>query len=132
MRIDQPAHVRKPLPLVPLVDVVFLLLMFFMLSSTFTRFGDLDLLRNPSAAADGAESAAVAAPGVIVTVDRNAQFKVNGVATAARDIAASLDGFFAKGVRSGLVVLAPAAEVQDLVTVLEQARKSRLSLSVAR
>ena len=31
---------RRRLPLTPLIDVIFLLLLFFMLSSTFTRFSD--------------------------------------------------------------------------------------------
>ncbi|PTW50229.1 biopolymer transporter ExbD [Rhodovulum kholense] len=44
---------RRPLSLTPLVDVIFLLLLFFMLSSTFTRFAEVDL----SAAAPGGSAA---------------------------------------------------------------------------
>ncbi|MEO9530620.1 biopolymer transporter ExbD [Roseibium sp.] len=43
MRVDRPARKQKPISLTPLVDVIFLLLLFFMLSSTFTTFGQLDL-----------------------------------------------------------------------------------------
>jgi biopolymer transport protein ExbD len=135
MRVDRPAPVCKPLPLVPLVDVVFLLLMFFMLSSTFTRFGDLDMLRNPSAQAQRqAEAAGPAAPpGVIVAVAQGRKFKINGVETAVEDIAASLDRYYDKGVRSGVIMLSSSAEVQDMVSVLEQAQRSKLTLlTVAR
>ena len=135
MHIEQPAPVRKPLPLIPLVDVVFLLLMFFMLSSTFTRFGDLDMLRNPLAQARGeaATPGSAAPPGVIIAVAAGKSFKINGVKTAAQDIATSLDRFFDLGVRSGVIVLSSSAEVQDLVSALEQARKSKLSaLTVVR
>lgn len=34
---------RRALSLTPLVDVIFLLLLFFMLSSTFSRFGEVEL-----------------------------------------------------------------------------------------
>lgn len=41
-RLDQPKR-RRALSMTSLIDVIFLLLLFFMLSSTFTRFGDLPL-----------------------------------------------------------------------------------------
>jgi biopolymer transport protein ExbD len=34
---------RRRLPLTPLIDVIFLLLLFFMLTSTFVRFGEIEL-----------------------------------------------------------------------------------------
>ena len=51
MRRDAPR--RRRLPLTPLIDVIFLLLLFFMLSSTFTRNGEIAL----RAAAPGAPAA---------------------------------------------------------------------------
>ncbi len=36
------AH-RRALSMTPLIDVIFLLLLFFMLSSTFTRFSDVEM-----------------------------------------------------------------------------------------
>ncbi|NEX45401.1 ExbD/TolR family protein [Pseudotabrizicola algicola] len=41
-RLDRPRR-RKTVSMTSLIDVIFLLLLFFMLSSTFTRFGDLPL-----------------------------------------------------------------------------------------
>ena len=35
--------VRRRMSLTPLIDVIFLLLLFFMLSSTFVRFGEIEL-----------------------------------------------------------------------------------------
>ena len=35
---------RRPVTLTPLIDIIFLLLLFFMLSSTFTRFAEIPLL----------------------------------------------------------------------------------------
>ena len=45
---------RRPLSLTSLIDVIFLLLLFFMLSSTFSRFGEVELsgaMRGGSASA---------------------------------------------------------------------------------
>ncbi len=128
MRIEQPAPVRKPLPLTPLVDVVFLLLMYFMLSSTFTRFGDLDMLKSSATQKQQSTTEDKAAkPGVILVVAAGKSYRINGVETATADIATALDRFHDLGVRSGVVVLSPTAEVQDLVSALEQARRSKLS-----
>lgn len=46
--------VRRRLALTPLIDVIFLLLLFFMLSSTFSTFGEIELSQ---------ATAGVAAPG---------------------------------------------------------------------
>ncbi|MEM8569900.1 MAG: biopolymer transporter ExbD [Pseudomonadota bacterium] len=43
---------RRALSLTPLVDVIFLLLLFFMLTSTFARYGEIEI----SAAAAGGQS----------------------------------------------------------------------------
>jgi biopolymer transport protein ExbD len=54
---------RRRLSLTSLIDVIFLLLLFFMLSSTFTRFGDLPFL-----AAAGAAAPAEAGPPALLRV----------------------------------------------------------------
>ncbi|CUK08248.1 Biopolymer transport protein ExbD/TolR [Ruegeria denitrificans] len=35
--------VRRPLAMTPLIDVIFLLLLFFMLTSTFSKYGEIEL-----------------------------------------------------------------------------------------
>ncbi|WP_254439283.1 ExbD/TolR family protein [Ruegeria arenilitoris] len=35
--------VRRPMSMTPLIDVIFLLLLFFMLSSTFSKYGEIEL-----------------------------------------------------------------------------------------
>ena len=42
MRCVSPFN-RRPLTGTPLIDVIFLLLLFFMLTSTFSRFGEIEL-----------------------------------------------------------------------------------------
>ncbi|MFN4155156.1 MAG: ExbD/TolR family protein [Paracoccaceae bacterium] len=68
-RLDLPRRLprrRKPLSMTSLIDVIFLLLLFFMLSSTFTRFGDL-----PLTTASGGVTAATDTPAFLrLTADR--------------------------------------------------------------
>ncbi len=45
---------RRPVSLTPLIDIIFLLLLFFMLSSTFTRFAELPLQNAGGGAGAGA------------------------------------------------------------------------------
>jgi len=42
---------RRPVTLTPLIDIIFLLLLFFMLSSTFTRFAEVPLMHAAGGAA---------------------------------------------------------------------------------
>ncbi|QYK43404.1 MAG: biopolymer transporter ExbD [Paracoccaceae bacterium] len=96
-----------------LIDVIFLLLLFFMLSSTFTRFADLPL----TAAAGGAAAAGetpvfLRLTGDTITLD-----------TAPVDLA-GLAGVMAARMPAP-VILAPAPEVtaQRLVDVLAALRE---------
>ncbi len=129
MRISEPIRTRRGFSLTPLVDVVFLLVMFFMLSSTFSKFSPLDIGRQ-SSAAGAAESPAAAEGagirGVIISVSANAAVRVNGEEIALKDLVAMLDSLHAKGARTAIVVADSGATVQDLVSALEQARTSQI------
>jgi biopolymer transport protein ExbD len=57
MPLSRPLRRRRTLALTSLIDVIFILLLFFLLTSTFTRFGEL-----PIAAASGVGSGAETAP----------------------------------------------------------------------
>jgi biopolymer transport protein ExbD len=126
MRIDEPRRIYRPIPLIPLIDVVFLLLMFFMLSTTFAKFGQFGMSNSAGPAAGGAATAN-AVPGVIVDVAHGPDVRVNGVRVAFAGLVAKLNAFHKLGIRKGIVRPMGDADVQDLVTVLEMARTSRLS-----
>jgi biopolymer transport protein ExbD len=53
--VPRAAFRRRALSLTPLVDVIFLLLLFFMLTSTFSRFAEVEL--SAAAAGTGAQAA---------------------------------------------------------------------------
>lgn len=70
---------RRPAPgieLAPLIDVVFLLLIFFMVSTTFVRETRLQITL-PTAEVDAGE---VVPDRIEITIDRDGAYAVNGVA----------------------------------------------------
>lgn len=99
--------------LTPLVDVIFLLLTFFMLSSDISAYSFL-----PLGARGGASSArAATAPDLVVVIDRGA-VQANGERIALSDFAAAARDMRGRGLASAVVSTRPAASVEDVVTVL--------------
>ncbi|MBQ2259818.1 MAG: biopolymer transporter ExbD [Loktanella sp.] len=100
---------RRRLSLTSLIDVIFLLLLFFMLSSTFTRYGDLPFL----AATGGAGAAETATP-VFLRVQPDS-ILLNVAEVTLADLPAALTAQDA-----ALVLIAPSDGVsaQRLVDVL--------------
>ncbi|CAN0121147.1 unnamed protein product [Chrysoparadoxa australica] len=100
-----------------LIDVIFLLLLFFMLSSTFTRFAEVDL-----AAAGAGTSAGTDRP-VFVTLGMQA-LRVNGSDAALEDLSDSLaahrDGDGPLGVLVSLGGDVTAQRLTDLLSVLRE------------
>lgn len=129
MHISQPIVTRRRTSLIPLVDITFILVMFFMLSSTFSKFADLDLAQQSNAA--GAAQQASSAEGgemrgIMINVSANAAVRVNGMAVPMDGLIAALDALHARGARTAIVMPTPEATVQDLVSALERARMSRI------
>jgi biopolymer transport protein ExbD len=121
MRIGEASPVRKPIPLTALVDIVFLLLLFFMLTSTFTKFGQMDIGAHGAGHASG-----MGFPGAIITVSGPDVVTVNGKRVAIGLLAATLNDLSGHGARQAALRATRAASVQDLVSVLEIARTSRM------
>lgn len=99
---------RRALSMTPLIDVIFLLLLFFMLSSTFSRFGEVELT---GASQGGAVSAA---PSFFLSVAAE-DLRLNGTAIDLGDLPGAVTEENADGV---LVSLAPQVTAQRLIDVL--------------
>ena len=119
MRLNVPAQVRRPLALTPLIDVVFLLLLFFMLASTFQKYGEVDL----ATPGTGLGAAKALRPALLRihedgTIDFNAtKIEMGDLAEVLAELAASEEGRL-------LVQVRPGASTQAMIDVLEQVRSS--------
>ncbi len=95
----------------PLIDVVFLLLLFFMLSSTFSSFGEIELNQ-----ASGGATPQAAPPERFFVQLGATRLVLNGAATTLDDLVAQMN--------SGqvLVSLEPDVSAQRLVDLLARLR----------
>ena len=135
MLISEPPRPRRQLSLTPLIDVVFLLLLFFLITSTFARFADLEVARQTTSAGEAAlppVSGPADIRGAIVSVSADRRVRINGTETAPEEIAAKLDALYERGARTAIIAADRNATVQDLVSVLERARGSRIAIAIAR
>lgn len=107
----------RRISLTPLIDVVFILLMFFMLTSSFIQWQQIELT-TPRAPA----SAAAAEPALVARLDTAGQLAIHGAVFPAQDLSteqlAGIPGYSA----DRALVVVPAAEVpvQRVVDTLER------------
>jgi len=115
MRIDRPAGKQRSISLTPLVDVIFLLLLFFMLSSTFTQFGQVEI-----GAPSG--SGGTAAPPKALLVLEGDVLRLNGQAFGEEDLLTRAQSLLDSDIDSLLVLVRGSTSTQQLVTVMTRLR----------
>ena len=105
---------RRRLGLTPLIDVIFLLLLFFMLSSTFLRFADVEV------AAARASSTPGAAPSVttLVKLRGDGTLALAGRTLTLAALPEALDALKAANTSRLILTAERGASVQALVDVL--------------
>jgi biopolymer transport protein ExbD len=121
MRLDVQTLPRRTTGLTALVDVVFLLLLFFMLASSFSRFSVIEV----GLGGGGAAVPGVQAMQTLVTVDENATLLVNGRPVPREAFVQALQEA-ASTQTGGRIIVRPTARAtaQDIVTSLELARSA--------
>jgi len=112
---------RKTLSLTSLIDVIFLLLLFFMLTSTFLRYSNINV-----ASAGGRGINADAAPKVVLRIDQN-KLDLNGQEINIDELVRSLNGFVTTGETRTVVFVKEKVSVERLVKVLEVGRNSSMT-----
>ncbi len=127
---------RRNLSLLPLVDVIFLLLIFFMFSSNLSPFSLLQLTRDRAVSETSVTSDAATPPqpgaltsgrvDLVLRVGPGDQLRLNGATLATADLVSTLADMRDAGARTLMIAPAPGATVQDLVTALEAAKRSGL------
>ncbi len=113
MRVDRPARKQKPISLTPLVDVIFLLLLFFMLSSTFTTFGQLDL------GAPAGSGGAGAVPEAILVLEET-RLRLNGREIGEDLLMKEAQSLLDRDVDSLLLLVRGATTTQQLVAIMSR------------
>lgn len=111
--------------LMPLVDVMFLLLIFFMLSSQTAPYSLLQILaavspnaQSPTPTPQPAPAAPVGRGDLVVSIGHGF-VRFNGERVELGDVKAAIERFKAAGFSSAVVLPARTSTVQDVVSVLE-------------
>ncbi|WP_298986934.1 biopolymer transporter ExbD [uncultured Roseibium sp.] len=113
MHLDRPVRKPKPISLTPLVDVIFLLLLFFMLSSTFTSFGQVKIGGPAGSGGQGA------VPQALLVLDQE-RLRLNGSEIAETELRAKAQALQSREIDSLLVLVRGQTTTQQLVTVMGQ------------
>jgi biopolymer transport protein ExbD len=131
--LRRPRRKRPPgLMLIPLVDVIFLLLTFFILASRIDPFSllTLDEYRIRSEG-QGAADGAPPLPDLIVAVSR-ASVQANGETVPLAAFAARSAALRKAGLETVTLFTRPSATVQDITTVLDALKKASFRSVVIR
>ncbi|MGD8430107.1 MAG: biopolymer transporter ExbD, partial [Ectothiorhodospiraceae bacterium] len=118
MRLPRPDLRRRKIGLTPLVDVVFILLFFFMLTSSLVQWRAIGLsVTAPSASAGSLEGSA------LVRIHDGGNLDLNGVPVSLRQLESRVRGL-APAERALRLVVQPDPEVplQNIVDVLDRLR----------
>ena len=121
MRLSDWQRRRSSIGLTPLIDVVFLLLIFFMLASTFLKFSAVSISGARSGGTSGNLSEIA-----LIQIRGTEDIRINGKTVALKGVLPQIDELVAKGVTRAVIQPAQKATVQDLVKVLEVAKASEL------
>lgn len=121
--LPRPKRRRGFLVLTPLVDVIFLLLIFFMLSSQIAPYsmlvlGTVEDAAPPEAAGAPLQAPAAAIAPLVVRVSHG-EVGLGGRRIAISDIGTAARELTDRGIEAFLLIPSAEADVQDVVAVLE-------------
>lgn len=126
MQFRHGARDEPEINLIPFIDVLLVILIFLMLSTTYSKFTEMQL-RLPTADVDAQRDYPKE---VIVTVSADGRYTVNKAAVADRNVntvAAALGAAATGGKDSVVIISADASSPhQAVVTVMEAARRAGL------
>jgi len=118
MEFEGRSRIHAHLDIAPLIDIVFLLLVFFMLTSTFLTPEAIELELPESSSA----SVAVATP-IIVSLDQRGQLALNGKHIELDKLRTAIEPLLKEGADSAITLKSDAhTEVQQLLKVMDEIR----------
>ncbi|GGA57502.1 ExbD/TolR family protein [Pelagibacterium lentulum] len=128
MRINAAPRKRRPLSLTSLIDVIFLLLLFFMLTSTFSRYAEIPVSGGRVGSSGVAETA-----GILIRIDHQGAWEINGEPMEPGAVGAELQRLSDLGGTSAILLPRQDVSTQQLVEALEHLRRaSAIPVSIAR
>lgn len=121
MRLEPQLARKSRMSLTPVIDVVFLLLLFFMLASTFSRYAHVDV----AVAGRVSTNPSPEATSILLSVNANG-FAVNGLPVTKEGIAEALAQ--AAGGKQAKLLIRPAEDAlaEDIVAAIQYAQASAL------
>ncbi|GJM00948.1 MAG: hypothetical protein DHS20C07_26270 [Methyloligella sp.] len=122
MQLNVPEKKTLNLSLTPLIDVVFLLLIFFMLASTFSRFSSLPLSVN-----SGQSQSNSSKKFILVRIQKEGDIEINGQKVTSEDLITVIDGLVIEEGMKLFIKPLEGTTVQQLVSVMEKARQSKIN-----
>ena len=128
MQFESRARIKNRINLVPLINIVFLLLIFFMLSSTLITPDKFDITLPESKKGDSHESIPI-----VVLIRGDGKVAINNVTTTINELADLLLTEIEFGATPELMVRADAsANTEDVISVLRQAKLANIeSVAIA-
>ncbi|MGH1350836.1 MAG: ExbD/TolR family protein [Methyloligellaceae bacterium] len=118
---DQQKRLRR-ISLTPLIDVVFLLLIFFMLSSSFLKFINIPVEGASQSSGGGINRAELA----ILSIDAEGQIKIDGQVVSLDGLEEYLNEVLAKGQTKVVIRALEGVKAQKIIEVLHKARQSKV------
>jgi biopolymer transport protein ExbD len=130
--IRKPIGKKKRIPLTPLIDVIFILVMFFLLSSTFGIWRPLEVSLGGDGGPPAGDQATIQKiPAVLIMVRKGLgpgtmRLSVNGQDLDLLALADELDRLAARGAEDAILVPVGGTEFQQVVRILDMARSSKI------
>ena len=116
MRIDRPRRSKRLISLTPLIDVIFILLVFFMLASSYQEWHALTLDVPAGQAAPHAMEEAI-----LIRLHANGGLNLNGVPLTLERLIAQLQPHVVRNPDQRILVQPePTVQLQQIITVMDR------------
>ncbi len=126
MRINIAQRERRRLSVTSLIDIVFLLLLFLMLTSSFSHYSKTQI--TPAQSGGGASSEHP----VILAKPLNDGWQINGQSVSDSDIAGFLHQYSDRGLDRIFLSVSEDLSTQRMVAALEELRQLKFKVTVSR
>ena len=126
MQLDVPTRTRHRVSLTSLIDVIFLLLLFFMLSSTFSKYSEIEILSAKTGA-----GTTNAKPDLFMNLT-SSELKLNGETLLLEDLPEVLLKLSSRAELKAVLKVTEHVTSQQLVDVIQALTLNQIKVTVIR